>query len=116
MVPPGKTVVRSAYRHEVVPPVWVLPQGLLRRNPTRSHGALSAMPYTYILKSLKDKGYYYGSCHILEKRFKNHCAGKVKSTKHRRPLKIHYYEEFATMREARRRELFFKSISGYNRL
>ncbi|RMG68742.1 MAG: nuclease, partial [Calditrichaeota bacterium] len=47
------------------------------------------MYYAYILKSLKDEGYYYGSTADLEQRLRSHNAGKVRSTKHRRPWKIH---------------------------
>ena len=71
------------------------------------------MFYTYILISEKDGKYYYGSCSDLELRLKQHNAGKVRSTKGRRPLRIHYSEEFLTKLEAVRRELFFKSIDGY---
>jgi putative endonuclease len=38
----------------------------------------------------------------------------VKSTKNRRPLKLHYFEEFKTKVEAEKRERYFKSIDGYN--
>ncbi|MBD3224767.1 MAG: GIY-YIG nuclease family protein [Caldithrix sp.] len=71
------------------------------------------MYYTYILKSLKDQGYYYGSTFDLQTRINSHNAGKVKSTKSRRPLKLHYYETFQTKRDAIQRERFFKSIDGY---
>ncbi|WP_114789507.1 GIY-YIG nuclease family protein [Niabella yanshanensis] len=70
------------------------------------------MYYAYILKG-KDNRYYYGSCQDLEKRLATHNQGKVKSTKYRRPLVVHYFEKFATRSEAFRREMFFKSIDGY---
>ncbi|MBK9284362.1 MAG: GIY-YIG nuclease family protein [Sphingobacteriaceae bacterium] len=69
---------------------------------------------TYILKSLRDGKYYYGSCQNLEARLKNHNSGRVRSTKSRRPLAVHYQEEFATRSEAYKREIFFKTIDGYN--
>ena len=72
------------------------------------------MAHAYILKSLKDGGFYYGSTEDLEGRVKAHNSGKVRSTKGRRPLVLHYQEEFETKHEARVRELFFKSIKGYN--
>ncbi|MGK9367772.1 GIY-YIG nuclease family protein [Melioribacter sp. Ez-97] len=71
------------------------------------------MYFTYILQSLKDHRYYYGSTSNLEERLKTHNAGKVRSTKSRRPLKIIYYETFDRRSEAYRRELFFKSKEGY---
>ena len=59
-----------------------------------------SMPVTYILKSLKDGRYYYGSTRNLTQRIKDHNRGKVKSTKGRRPLVIHYDEEYQDMHEA----------------
>ena len=70
--------------------------------------------YAYILKSAKDEKYYYGSTSDLEKRILYHNSGKVKSTKHRRPLRLIYFEEFEFKSEAVKRENFFKSIDGYN--
>jgi len=72
--------------------------------------------YAYILKSLKDGGYYYGHCENLDKRLKNHNAGKVRSTKARRPFEIHHSEKYSTKTEAAKREYFFKSIERYNHL
>ena len=72
------------------------------------------MFYSYILKSEKDGKYYYGSTNDLKNRLLKHNKGDVKSTKNRRPLKIHYYEEFQIRKEAFQREHFYKSIEGYN--
>ncbi len=69
--------------------------------------------YAYVLKSEKDGKYYYGSTKDLSKRVSEHNKGKVKSTKGRRPLVIHYFEEFESKTEAIKRERFFKSIDGY---
>ena len=71
------------------------------------------MFYAYILKSEKDGKYYFGSYADLELRLKAHNGGKVRSTKGRRPLLVHYFEEFETKQEALRREMYFKSIDGY---
>jgi putative endonuclease len=71
------------------------------------------MAYVYILRSQKGGRFYYGSTEDLENRLKAHNAGKVRSTKSRRPLVLHYSEKFDTKHEARTRELFFKSIAGY---
>ena len=69
--------------------------------------------YAYVLRSSKDGRYYYGSTSDLTKRMSNHNSGKVKSTKHRRPLKLIYSEEFDSKTEAIKRENFFKSMDGY---
>ena len=67
------------------------------------------MYYTYILKSLKNNSYYIGSCHDLEKRFKKHQNGYVKSTKRYVPWQIVYKEFFKTLKEARQKERKIKS-------
>jgi len=69
--------------------------------------------YTYILKSIKDNGYYYGSTENLEKRINIHNSGKVQYTSGHRPYILHYKESFKTRKEAMSREKFFKSIDGY---
>jgi putative endonuclease len=72
------------------------------------------MFYTYVLKSLSTGRHYYGSTSDIKKRLKYHNSGKVRSTKAYRPWEIIYYEIFETKTEAMKRELFFKSIDGYN--
>jgi putative endonuclease len=74
----------------------------------------SNMFYTYILRSQKTGKHYYGSCEDLEKRLKTHNAGKVKYTKPFIPWEIIYSEQFDTRSEAYRRELFFKTLTGWN--
>jgi putative endonuclease len=72
------------------------------------------MPYAYVLRSAKDGRHYYGSIKNLTERMKDHNRGKVRSTSSRRPLGIIYYEQYDSIQDARKRELFFKSIDGYN--
>ena len=71
------------------------------------------MYFAYILISLKDGRYYYGSTSNIDKRIIHHNSGKVKSTKNRKPLKLHYKEIFDTKKEAENRERYFKTIDGY---
>ena len=68
--------------------------------------------YTYILKSSKDNGYYYGHTKDLANRLQKHNSGKVRSTKPRVPFILHYYEEFESKSAAYLQELFFKSTEG----
>jgi putative endonuclease len=73
----------------------------------------SFMPfYTYILKSLKDNGYYYGHTSDIDSRLVKHNSKKVRSTKSRTPFVVHYLETFQTKSEAYKQELFFKSADG----
>ena len=72
--------------------------------------------FVYILKSLSHGTYYYGSTSDIEKRLKEHNAGRQKYTKGRQPWVLHYSEVFETRAEAMQRERFFKTIDGYNYL
>lgn len=70
------------------------------------------MIYVYIIKSLKDLGYYIGISQDLDKRLKKHNKGGVYSTKTRRPFKVEYFEEYNSYGEARIREKELKSYKG----
>ncbi|MDW3209454.1 MAG: GIY-YIG nuclease family protein [Reichenbachiella sp.] len=72
------------------------------------------MFFTYILKIEIDGSYYCGHSKNIESRLQRHNSGKVRSTKAKRPWILHYQEVFETKSEAYRREMFFKSIDGYN--
>lgn len=71
------------------------------------------MFYVYVLKSLKDEGLYIGYTLDLKKRFNSHQGGYNKSTKHRVPFKLIYYESFINITDAKAREVYLKS--GYGR-
>jgi putative endonuclease len=71
------------------------------------------MPYfVYVLQSQADGGLYTGSTQNIEKRLREHNAGRTKSLRHRRPLCLLYTEEFQTRSEAMSRELYFKTPEG----
>ena len=74
------------------------------------------MYFVYILLSEKDKRTYVGYSDDVARRLTQHNAGQVTATKHRRPLHIFHLEEFHTMKEAKVRELWWKSGSGRNEL
>ena len=71
---------------------------------------------TYVLKSTIDGKRYIGRTDNLERRLCEHNTGKVRSTRHRRPLTILYTETYDTSLEARNREHYFKTHRGYNEL
>ena len=73
-----------------------------------SNPCLSAGHYVYILQSQKDLGYYYGSSNDIHKRVKSHNSGKVRSTKHRRPLKLIYFENFASKKRSHSKGIVFQ--------
>lgn len=70
----------------------------------------------YVLQSLKDNRTYIGSTNDFSRRLKQHNSGQVKSTKHRTPFNVLFTEEFKTLREARKREIWWKSGAGRRKL
>ena len=74
------------------------------------------MYFVYVLVSERDRRTYVGFSDNIERRLTQHNAGQVRATKHRRPLKLFHLEEFHTMKEAKERELWWKSGSGRNQL
>jgi putative endonuclease len=70
------------------------------------------MFYTYVLKSSKDDWLYYGYTADLAQRFEEHTKGRVISTRHRRPLKLVYYEACTHKADALKRERYLKSYRG----
>lgn len=82
-------------------------------------GTLSVPPqmyYVYILLSEKDGKLYIGSAPDLRKRIEKHENGYVLATKHRRPLKLIYYEAYISSSDARHREIFLKGGKGHDEL
>jgi len=74
------------------------------------------MYYVYVLQSLNDNRTYVGYTNDFERRFKEHNSGKSKSTKYRAPFKLLFKEKFTDIKEAKKRELWWKSISGRREL
>jgi len=70
------------------------------------------MYYTYVLQSLKDGQFYTGYTSDLRKRLAEHNNGESKSTMHRRPLILIYFEGCLDQRDAMRREKYLKSGNG----
>lgn len=71
------------------------------------------MFYTYVLRSKRTlKKWYTGFAYDLRKRFKEHEANKVFSTKNRGPFELIYYEACIHDQDARAREKYLKSGMG----
>ncbi len=68
--------------------------------------------FVYVLQSYKDNKRYVGMTIDIVRRFHEHNAGKVISTKARRPFKLVLQERYNTREEARQREKYFKTASG----
>lgn len=67
---------------------------------------------TYIIQSLKDYKYYIGSTGNLDQRIAKHNAGATPATRHRRPFKVVYSEQYALKSEAIKREYQIKRYKG----
>jgi putative endonuclease len=65
--------------------------------------------FVYFIKSLSDKWYYVGSTNDIVRRIAEHNAGRVSSTKSKRPLVLVYKKQFNTEQEARGYERLLKS-------
>jgi putative endonuclease len=67
--------------------------------------------YVYILQAAD--GYLYtGTTKNLEKRLERHNRGRGgRFTKGRRPLRLRYYEEYADLKSAMKREMQIKKLS-----
>jgi len=70
------------------------------------------MEYSYVLFSEKDGKFYIGSTGDLRKRLQQHNKGQVRSTAHRCPLRLIYYEGCLRADDAHRRERYLKTGRG----
>jgi putative endonuclease len=67
---------------------------------------------TYVLFSEKDAMLYTGFSSNLENRLLKHNSGGVKSTAYRKPLKLIFCEFYLFEKDARKREMYFKTTPG----
>lgn len=70
------------------------------------------MSHYFYLARCSDGSLYAGTCVDLIERAQKHNDGKgAKYTRSRLPVEIVYHEEFATLGDARRREIAVKKMS-----
>jgi predicted GIY-YIG superfamily endonuclease len=75
------------------------------------------MPYSvYILLNKLRTQTYTGVASDVEERLKEHNDGKVLSSRPYRPYEMIHVETYSTLKEARQKELFYKSTTGRRRL
>ncbi len=70
------------------------------------------MFYVYLLKSKKDGSLYVGYTSDLKRRFDEHNQKKNRSTKHKAPFQLIYYEAYGSRADAKERESQLKRHSG----
>jgi putative endonuclease len=68
--------------------------------------------YLYVLESQSDGNLYTGITSDVQRRLRAHNAGRVQSTRGRRPLLLIYVEGFSSRSEAFARESYFKTPEG----
>jgi putative endonuclease len=65
----------------------------------------------YVLKD-KNNNFYKGMTNNLTRRLAEHKRGKTQTTRKMEEFTVVYTEEYNTMVEARKRELYLKSAAG----
>ncbi|MEK7120579.1 MAG: GIY-YIG nuclease family protein [Patescibacteria group bacterium] len=69
--------------------------------------------YVYILRSLSKSTFIYvGYTTDLKRRFAEHNSGSEFSTKPYAPHELIFYEAYKNMKDAKRREEYFKTTKG----
>ncbi len=66
----------------------------------------------YILESERDGNLYTGITSDVPRRLRENNAGRIRSTKGRRPMRLIYVEDFSSRSEAFARESYFKTPEG----
>ena len=72
--------------------------------------------YVYVLKSEKDGKLYIGCTSDIQNRIEYHDAGKVFSTRNRRPFVLIFKEEYRDKYEAYNKEKYYKTAKGKREL
>ena len=70
------------------------------------------MPFVYILFSVKLNKFYVGACIDIDRRLYEHNIGHSKFTSTGVPWKLKYKEEFTTLQEAKKREVYIKKMKS----
>jgi putative endonuclease len=70
------------------------------------------MHYVYVLRSLRDDGFYIGYSSNLRRRMRQHSEGSSFATSYRGPWKLIYYEAYLEQADALGRERYLKSGAG----
>jgi putative endonuclease len=68
--------------------------------------------YVYVLKSLKKNFIYVGFTSDLKRRVEEHNSGSEFSTKPYTPFDLIHYEAYRNEKDAKRREMYFKTTKG----
>ena len=72
--------------------------------------------YVYVLRSQMDGSLYKGMSNNVARREKEHNSGKNQSTKGKRPWKVVYIEKCLNREEAHKKEKYYKSGIGKEKI
>ena len=86
-----------------------LGNGLSRLRQIPHRGTKPIKYFVYVLKSMQNRDLYVGSTADVERRFRLHNAGRVKSTKGYRPWILVEVRDHISRAEAVREERFLKT-------
>ena len=70
------------------------------------------MFYIYTLRSLARDWLYVGYTEDLHRRFLEHQKGLSQATRPYRPFMLVFYEAYAAKADAKRREMYLKTVKG----
>ncbi len=70
------------------------------------------MHYVYVLRSVRDHGFYIGYSSNLRRRLRQHLEGNSFATSTADPWKLIYYEAYLEQADALGRERYLKSGAG----
>jgi len=70
------------------------------------------MHYVYVLRSVRDHGFYIGYTSNLRTRLRQHSEGNSFATSYRGPWKLIYYEAYLEQADALGREKYLKGGDG----
>lgn len=68
--------------------------------------------YVYVLRSLSNDFIYVGFTQDLKRRFNEHNNKEELSTKHYAPFDLIHFEAYKNIKDAKRREQYFKTTKG----
>src|SRR5260221_985107 len=68
--------------------------------------------YVYVLKSITCDFIYVGYSESLKDRYDSHNKKENQSTKHYAPFDLIHYEAYRNEKDAKRREVYFKTTKG----
>ncbi len=113
---PGLFCLNKANKYVILGTLPDRPSAVAQRLLPTGEAKGRTMQFIYVLKSEKDKKFYVDCTSDIEKRFKMHNDGLVRSTKARRPFELVFQEGYNDKYIAFKKERFYKTAKGKKEL